>query len=295
VGAYGATRFGETAATEEQERPAAVTTSASAKPSTATSQQLSVTTSVAPAQTGKVAPAPPPSPPPPPPPPAPPTTAPPTPQAGPPIMERGDSGDRVRELQARLSQIKWFKARPTGNFGKTTAAAVSGFQAKRGLPVTGYVDEETWNRLVDMTRRPTKEELFPPEPTATAKPVTLDPRCLTGRALCIDKSSRRLRWVIDGQIQMTLAVRFGSEFTPTREGAFDVYWKSRDHYSKTYDSPMPYAMFFSGGQAVHYSADFAARGYDGASHGCVNVRDKKAVASLFDQVRVGDSVIVYRS
>ncbi len=56
---------------------------------------------------------------------------------------------------------------------------------------------------------------------------------------------------------------------------------------------MPYAMFFSRGQAVHYSADFAARGYDGASHGCVNVRDRDAVAALFDQVRVGDKVVVY--
>ena len=32
---------------------------------------------------------------------------------------------------------------------------------------------------------------------------------------------------------------------------------------------MPFAMFFSGGQAVHYSPDFAAVGYAGASHGCV--------------------------
>ena len=51
----------------------------------------------------------------------------------------------------------------------------------------------------------------------------------------------------------------------------------------------------SGGQAVHYSADFAAVGYGGASHGCVNVRDRDAVARLFDQVRVGDAVIVYWS
>jgi lipoprotein-anchoring transpeptidase ErfK/SrfK len=54
-------------------------------------------------------------------------------------------------------------------------------------------------------------------------------------------------------------------------------------------------MFFSGGQAVHYSPDFAAHGYDGASHGCVNVRDLSAVQSLFDQVSLGDKVIVYRS
>ena len=56
-----------------------------------------------------------------------------------------------------------------------------------------------------------------------------------------------------------------------------------------------FTMFFSGGQAVHYSSDFAARGYSGASHGCVNVRDYDALASLFDQVAVGDKVVVYRS
>jgi lipoprotein-anchoring transpeptidase ErfK/SrfK len=65
--------------------------------------------------------------------------------------------------------------------------------------------------------------------------------------------------------------------------------------SSLYDTPMPFAMFFSGGQAVHYSADFAAVGYNGASHGCVNVRDYDAVAWLFDQVQVGDKVVVYWS
>ena len=89
-------------------------------------------------------------------------------------------------------------------------------------------------------------------------------------------------------------VRFGSYRTPTREGSFSVGWKSRNHFSKLYDTPMPYAMFFSGGQAVHYSADFAARGYSGASHGCVNVRNYTAIQWLFNQVRVGDRVVVYR-
>jgi lipoprotein-anchoring transpeptidase ErfK/SrfK len=56
---------------------------------------------------------------------------------------------------------------------------------------------------------------------------------------------------------------------------------------------MPYSMFFSGGQAVHYSSDFAARGYAGASHGCVNVRDLAGIASLFGQVNLGDKVVVY--
>jgi len=219
---------------------------------------------------------------------------PPPPTAGPPILQQGNQGDRVRELQARLAQIKWFNAKPTGNYGKVTAAAVSGFQGKRGLPVVGYVDQATWDRLVGMTRKPTQDQLFPPA-QAPAQAAALDPRCMTGRAMCIDKTSRTLRWVVDGTVSMTLAVRFGSQFTPTREGTFSVTLKSRDHWSTLYDTAMPYAMFFSGGQAVHYSADFAAHGYDGASHGCVNVRDKGGIASLFGQVNVGDRVIVYRS
>jgi lipoprotein-anchoring transpeptidase ErfK/SrfK len=91
-----------------------------------------------------------------------------------------------------------------------------------------------------------------------------------------------------------MSVRFGATGTPTREGVFHVYWKSRHHWSTLYDSSMPYAMFFSGGQAVHYSYDFAARGYAGASHGCVNVRDESAIADLYAQVNNGDKVVVYR-
>ena len=113
--------------------------------------------------------------------------------------------------------------------------------------------------------------------------------------LCVDKSTRTLRWVVDGEAQKTFDVRFGGEFTPTREGAFSVSYKNRDHVSSLYDTSMPFAMFFSGGQAVHYSPDFAAVGYAGASHGCVNVRDYDGIAWLFDQVQVGDKVIVYWS
>jgi lipoprotein-anchoring transpeptidase ErfK/SrfK len=117
---------------------------------------------------------------------------------------------------------------------------------------------------------------------------------VTGRALCISKSTNALVWVVDGKPQMRMDVRFGSQELPTREGSFSVGWKSRNHVSTIYHTKMPYAMFFSGGQAVHYSPDFAARGYNGASHGCVNVRNLSGIQSLFNDVRVGDKVIVYR-
>lgn len=167
---------------------------------------------------------------------------------------------------------------------------MKGFQKKRELPQTGSVDETTWRRLLAMTHRPTADELKPATTNKLDKP---DARCLTGRVLCISKESRTLAWMIDGKVVSSMDVRFGSENTPTREGVFKVDFKSRDHVSTLYHTSMPFAMFFSGGQAVHYSADFAARGYNGASHGCVNVRDRGRIASLFDQVKVGDKVVVH--
>lgn len=214
--------------------------------------------------------------------------------AGPTIIGPDDPGDDVRGLQARLKQIGWFDHEVTGNYGPVTTAAVSGFQTKRGVPSTGEVDQRTWDLLVGMTRQPTEEELHG-TPADDGSADGLPEACQTGRVLCIDKTSRTLRWVIDGDVRTTLDARFGSEMTPTREGTFSVYWKHRDHVSSLFDTPMPYAMFFDGGQAVHYSPDFAANGYNGASHGCVNIRDEGAIAAIFDQVRVGDNVFVYRS
>lgn len=210
---------------------------------------------------------------------------------GRPLLQRGDTGLRVRQVQARLKQVRWYDARVTGRYSGTTVEAVRGFQTRRRIPATGQVDRRTLSRLKEMTREPTRAELFNIVPAGPA----LDPRCLTGRAMCVDKTSRSLRWVVDGVVLRTVEVRFGSDELPTREGAFAVFRKSRDHVSSLYDTPMPFAMFFSGGQAVHYSPDFAANGYNGASHGCVNVRDRAAVAWLFDQSRIGDKVIVYRS
>lgn len=212
---------------------------------------------------------------------------------GPRLLGPGDDGKQVRELQARLRQIAWFVGSVTDHYGPVTETAVRGFQAKRGIPVTGYVDQRTLDRLQGMTREPTADELANRGSASTT--AVLDPRCTTGRALCIDKSSRTLRWVVDGKVLKTVDVRFGASYSPTREGLFHVEWMDADHVSSLYGSAMPYSMFFSRGQAVHYSSDFAARGYYGASHGCVNVRDYEGIKWLFGQVHVGDKVVVYWS
>ena len=214
--------------------------------------------------------------------------------AGPALYASGATGDAVRDIQVRLRQLAWYSGVITGTYDSQTVTGVRGFQDKRSFPVTGAVDQRTLDKLRAMTRTPTADEKNNVTPAVTATGA-IDPRCLTGRVLCIDKNTRKLRWMVDGQVVKVFDVRFGSELTPTREGSFSVFQKSRDHVSTIYHTAMPFAMFFSGGQAVHYSADFAARGYNGSSHGCVNVRDYNGIKWLFDQVSIGTSVIVYRS
>lgn len=206
------------------------------------------------------------------------------------IMANGDDSEQVRELQARLKQLKLLSVAPTGFYGSKTTAAVKSFQSRNGLGATGSVDAATWKKIQGATQMPTEQELRPP---TVNEPDAPDARCMEGRVMCISKESRTLAWMIDGKVLSTMDVRFGSENTPTREGIFKVDRKEKEWTSTLYHTAMPYSMFFSGGQAVHYSADFAARGYNGASHGCVNVRDKARLSALFDQVHVGDKVVVY--
>ena len=119
-------------------------------------------------------------------------------------------------------------------------------------------------------------------------------QCLNaGRIICVDKSNNKLFLFQGGTAVLTLDVRFGAEDTPTRNGMFTIYNKEAKHVSRIAGSAMPYSMFFSGGEAIHYSADFAKNGYNNSSLGCVNTRDLASTRKLFDSTHIGDKVYVY--
>lgn len=194
-------------------------------------------------------------------------------------LSRGATGADVRAVQQQLVVLGLLSVRPDGNFGPRTQAGVDRFQEKFGLPRTRSVDAATRARLQQLARRG----------------PALDPRCRSGVVICVDKTQKILRLVRNGRVVQAADARFGARGMETREGRFSVTRKSRNHVSSLYGSRMPYALFFSGGQAVHYSPEFAAKGYRGGSHGCVNLRDRSGAAALFDAVRVGTPVVVYRS
>jgi peptidoglycan hydrolase-like protein with peptidoglycan-binding domain len=202
----------------------------------------------------------------------------------------GDRGDTVHKAHYRLNWLGYdLRTKEVGNdfFGRSTMAAVKGFQRKFFLPINGKLNKDTWKMLDKVGDDVGK----------------LPKACLQERqVLCIDKTSKLLRYVLKGKVVQTLDVRFGVPGLDTPTGTYRVYYKDRYATSgiggpDVPRAPMPYALFFNGDIAVHYSPTFAASGYypGGGSHGCVNVADLKGVSWLFDQIPVGTRVHVYWS
>jgi len=176
-----------------------------------------------------------------------------------------------------------------GAFATTGTAGAATTQTAKATAVAPKVAPKTTAPLpLAAAKTTTKNVLVPGK-------LRLDKRCMTGRIICVNKKTRKVAFLYNGKLLATGDARFGMRSTPTRQGMFKIQRKSKNHVSSIYKSPMPYAMFFSGGQAIHYSADFKARGYNGGSHGCVNMRDKKKIAWIFARVKVGDRVLVYNA
>ena len=216
-----------------------------------------------------------------------PTPKPPTPPTPPPSshyrtripVAAGDTGPMVVAVQQRLV---WLGApiRITRVMDRATLAAVARFRSKFGAGSGTNVTASVWKLLSSVSR---------------ARGV-LPAACRTGgTVICVDKTQKTVRLVVRGKATITTDARFGSDELPTREGVFRVQRKDKTHVSTLYHTSMPYSMFFSGGQAVHYSPYFHRDGYSGHSHGCVNIRDLSVAAALFARSPIGTRVVVYRS
>lgn len=191
----------------------------------------------------------------------------------------GDAGEAVRDVQARLNLVG-IPTEATGTYTKTTAKDVEHFQEKFFLRQTGKVNDTTYRKLRELTRHG----------------AGIPRSCHTkGKVLCVDKTDKVLRLMIGGEQRYVVDTRFGMTSTPTREGTFRVFRKVRHDYSSAFNSPMPWSMYFSGGQAIHGSIYFQADGYNGASHGCINVRDFKTLDKIYNASPLGTKVVIYRS
>lgn len=62
-------------------------------------------------------------------------------------LKAGDRGEKVTQLQQQLKQLGYFKAEPTGYYGKITEEAVRAFQTEEDILVSGIADEFTMNLI----------------------------------------------------------------------------------------------------------------------------------------------------
>lgn len=192
-------------------------------------------------------------------------------------LRPGMSGPAIETLQTELNGVGK-TTEVTGIFDDQTKRAYKSWQTKFGYWPTGVVTARQATYL---------KKLY-----GTGK---LPKPCRTGHILCIDKTQLVLRELVDGEQQLVTDVRFGSSETPTRNGKFHVYAKVKYLVSQLSGTPMPYSLFFSGGQAVHYSPGFDRDGYNGSSLGCVNVASLKNAKLIFRNTPTGTPVYIYRS
>ena len=100
----------------------------------------------------------------------------------------------------------------------------------------------------------------------------------------IDKSAQRMFVAVDGEPAFLWRVSTGRGGFGTPTGRFRPQWMARSWFStRYYGSPMPHAIFFHRGYAIHGTNHISRLGGP-ASHGCVRLHPANA-ATLFALVR----------
>jgi lipoprotein-anchoring transpeptidase ErfK/SrfK len=124
-----------------------------------------------------------------------------------------------------------------------------------------------------------------------ASPVSADAAtmpCSAAARACVDLSTQQAWLTHDGRVTYgPVKVKSGRPSFPTAPGTFHVTYKDRDHVSSVYHSPMPYSVFFNGGDAFHEGSLAVS------SHGCVHL-SRTAAVTFYDHLSPGMEVQVVR-
>ena len=167
----------------------------------------------------------------------------------PPRLGPGSHGAAVGVLQHRLVALGYLpKGAANGAFDDRTWHAVVAFQGWERLARTGVVDGRTRAVLAAAER---------PAPWARA-----------ARALELDLGRQVLLVVANHRTVRAIHISSARPGYATPRGRFHVYRRELMSWSAPYATWMPYALYFTGGYAVH--------GFDSvpaypASHGCVRL------------------------
>lgn len=112
----------------------------------------------------------------------------------------------------------------------------------------------------------------------TPDPLIESTHEVPGRPLVarVDLSDQRMYVYVDEKLVYTFPVSSGRKGYGTPTGKWNAYWLSPKHRSRKYnDAPMPWAVFFHEGYAVHGTTDLRNIGRP-ASHGCIRLAPENA-------------------
>src|SRR5215475_8470168 len=112
--------------------------------------------------------------------------------------------------------------------------------------------------------------------------------------LYVDKSTQQISVIQNGYLLYVWPVSTGREPFSTPDGVYAPERLERSWSSKAYyNSPMPHAIFFHHGYAIHGSYDIAQLGGP-ASHGCVRLhpQDAALLFAMVEQEGPGNTTIV---
>ncbi|WP_425332037.1 L,D-transpeptidase [Pararhizobium polonicum] len=110
----------------------------------------------------------------------------------------------------------------------------------------------------------------------------------------ISLSSQTMTVSQNGSVRYRWKVSTARKGYVTPQGSWSAKWLSKNHRSRKYDdAPMPYAVFFNGGYAVHATFDLKRLGRP-ASHGCIRLHPDNAAEffSLASQYGLKNTQIV---
>ncbi|MFE2067259.1 L,D-transpeptidase family protein [Streptomyces sp. NPDC059467] len=174
---------------------------------------------------------------------------------------------------------QWLKLKADGRQSASDCKAIQKFQTQHKIkPAIGFAGPVTWYQmmLLSAKKNPNAKKNCPVKSYKVA---------------CVDLN-RQVTWVQKGDkvVFGPVPMRSGRKGYATRAGWHSVYWRHKNHWSTLYNSPMPYAQFFDGGQAFHavYGSIYTTVG----SWGCVNLKLGDA-KKLWDVLKKGDKVYVW--
>lgn len=106
--------------------------------------------------------------------------------------------------------------------------------------------------------------------------------------ITVDLKAQTLSVFRDGYEIGAAVIIYGANDKPSPVGTFPISQKDADHYSSTYDAPMPYMLRLTADGVAIHGSDVK---WGNATHGCIGVPTAFAKL-LFGQAKLGDKVIV---